>query len=141
MPRTFRIRSTVLLAILATATPVSAAGDTVQHSQHLALHSVANAPLRSGFVENIHAGGPRIYAHEIYVLNGAVPDATFHVTLNAHPFDPSCDGPIGAVLPTATFNTNRAGNGQGRATVAPEDVEESRRTRCSRWPGRPSPGS
>src|SRR4029453_3553390 len=37
---------------------------------HIALAPVGSAPLTSGFVENIHANGPNVYAHEIYQLNG-----------------------------------------------------------------------
>jgi hypothetical protein len=42
----------------------------------MALVPVAGAPLRSGFVQNIKAEGPHVYAHEIFVLNGAAPGAT-----------------------------------------------------------------
>jgi hypothetical protein len=56
--------------------PGTAAGDAVYHSHHVALHPVGGAPLRSGFVENIHPNGPQVYAHEVYVLNGAQPDTT-----------------------------------------------------------------
>ena len=46
--------------------PPAAAADSVYHSEHLRLTPVAGAPLRSGFVENIKAEGPRVYAHEIF---------------------------------------------------------------------------
>ncbi len=52
---------------VAVATPLAAA-DAVYHSQHIALNPIGGAPLRSGFVENIHADGPQVYAHELYVL-------------------------------------------------------------------------
>ena len=57
-----------------------AAADRVYHSEHLQLAPVGGAPLRSGFVENTKAEGPKIYAHEIFVLNGAVPNARYVVT-------------------------------------------------------------
>ena len=48
------------------------------------------APLRSGFVLNIKAQGPTIYAHEVYVLNGATPGETYTVTNNFYYADPEC---------------------------------------------------
>ena len=56
--------------------PDLAAGDAVYHSQHIGLHPVGGALLHSGFVENIHPNGPQVYAHEVYVLNGANGNAT-----------------------------------------------------------------
>ena len=47
-----------------------AVADSVYHSGHYNLTAVNAAPLRSGFVENIHANGPNVYAHEQYVLTG-----------------------------------------------------------------------
>jgi hypothetical protein len=38
--------------------PGTAVGDAVYDSQHIGLHSVAGAPLQSGFVENTHVNGP-----------------------------------------------------------------------------------
>ena len=40
-----------------------------------------------GFVQNIHANGPNVYAHEQYVLNGANPKTTYRVVLNIFPGD------------------------------------------------------
>lgn len=122
MTRTHRISTVLAVALFAMLVATGAGADRVQHSQHVELSPVADAPLRSGFVENIHAEGPKVYAQEIYVLNGAAPDATFDVAVLVHPFDPSCQGPPGPVIPTQTFETNGAGNGQGRETLTPEDV-------------------
>ncbi len=66
--------------VAAAAVPVAAlaplaAADAVYHSEHLDLAPVGSAPLRSGFVQNIKAEGPNVYAHEVFVLNGAVPNA------------------------------------------------------------------
>ena len=60
----------------------AASADAVYHTEHLGLTPVGGAPLRSGFVQNIKAEGPTIYAHEIYVLNGAQPNTTYTVTNN-----------------------------------------------------------
>ena len=69
-------------AAVAALLPPAAAADSVYHSEHLRLTPVAGAPLRSGFVENIKAEGPVIYAHEIFVLNGAGARVTYTVTRN-----------------------------------------------------------
>lgn len=120
------MRRPVILVLLVVGMIVSlvlpAGGDAAQHSQHVPLHPIGDAPLRDGFVENIHTQGPQVYAHEIYVLNGAAPDAMFDAHLTPYPFDPTCAGSPEAVLPTTSLATNRAGNGQARATIAPEDV-------------------
>ena len=70
--------------------PDVATGDAVYHSQHVLLHSAAGAPLRSGFVENIHPNGPMVYAHEVYVLNGAQANTSYQVTLLLFPFSTNC---------------------------------------------------
>ncbi len=89
----------------------AALGDAVYHSEHLALTPVGDAPLRSGFIENIHANGPNVYAHEVYVLNGALSN-TSYVLL--HPSDPTCSG-AAVDVPTATFTTGVSGNGRADA--------------------------
>src|SRR5438093_796892 len=67
------VASAVAFAVL---TPIAAA-DAVYHTEHLDLAPVGAAPLRSGFVQNIKAEGPEIYAHEVFVLNGASPNAAY----------------------------------------------------------------
>jgi hypothetical protein len=96
--------------------------DAVYHSAHIALHPVGDQPLRSGFVENIHPNGPIIFAHEIYLLNGAEPAATYQVILNIFVRNPACVGTADLVLPTAAITTNAAGNGKGEAVFRPADV-------------------
>jgi hypothetical protein len=111
----------VSLVVFALALAVSPAlADGVYHSQHVALAPVDDFPLRSGFVENIHANGPKIYAHENYVLNGAAPNTTYDVFLLAH-IDPLCEIPILA-LNTASLTTNVAGNGKAQVVLSPEQV-------------------
>ena len=70
-----------LAAAAALPGPVARA-DQVFHTAHFPLHPVGSEPLRSGFVENAHANGPTIIAHEQYVLNGAKPATVYQVTLN-----------------------------------------------------------
>ncbi len=100
-----------------------AAADRVYHTEHLALNPVGGAPLRSGFVQNIKAEGPQIYARELFVLNGAAPNTTYTVTRQFFVFDPGCDGG-GFVFssPVGTITTNPAGNGRADVVVRPEEV-------------------
>jgi hypothetical protein len=133
MRRMFSIAAALAAAlamglVAMTALPGPAArADQVYHSHHIALHPVGDEPLRSGFVENIHANGPMIFAHEIYVLNGAQPATAYQVTLNIFAFNPTCTGSPDLVLPTAAITTNRAGNGTSDAIFRPSDVPASLR--------------
>ncbi len=99
----------------------TAAGDAVYHSQHVVLHPVGGAPLRSGFVENIHPNGPQVYAHEVYVLNGAQPSTSYQVVLLLFPFSTTCAGSP-AAIPTALLTTNGSGNGKAQAFFRPADL-------------------
>src|SRR5207245_10733455 len=53
-----------------------ALADGTYHTSQYAFGAVDGASIRSGFVENIHADGPNVYAHEQYVLNGGEPGTT-----------------------------------------------------------------
>jgi hypothetical protein len=116
------------LAMFAAAGPASA--DAGYHTEHLALTPVGGAPLRSGFVQNSQAAGPTIYAHEIYVLNGAIPNGTYTVTWNGYlgdpeagyPCDPSCSGDP-SPYQAAILDTNAAGNARGDLIYVPADAE------------------
>lgn len=111
-----------------------APADQVYHSQHIAFHPVGGAPLKKGFVQNIHANGPTIYAHEIYKLKRATPNASFQVHLLAYPFDTDCSDP-----PTdfgfAPLGTNGVGNGSADRVFRPGDVPPEIRdaTHGIRW--------
>src|SRR5829696_1316047 len=109
-----------------------AAADRVYHSQHIALEPVGSAPLKKGFVQNIHANGPKVYAHEIYKLNGAVPNASFEVHLLAYVGDPTC-----SVTPAdfgfTSLETNRVGNGRADRFIRPSDVAGLAGTHGVRW--------
>jgi hypothetical protein len=119
--RLFRI--IVSAAAVAALLPPVAAADRVYHSEHLSLSPVGGAPLRSGFVENIKAEGPRICAHEIFVLNGARARTTYTVTRDFFFLDPECDGQLVFHEDVATLRTNASGNARGDAVVEPADVE------------------
>jgi hypothetical protein len=110
-----------LAAIGLATTPAQA--DRVYHSEHLDLAPVSGAPLRSGFVQNIKAEGPVVYAHEIFVLNGAGPRATYTVTRNFFPFDSDCSGDNGVFASdVTTLTTNRRGNARDDVFVRLEEV-------------------
>lgn len=120
----------VLVLLLASG----AAADRVYHSAHVALEPVGGAPLRSGFVENVHANGRNVYAHEIYVLNGAVPSSSLEVRLLAYLFDPNCSG-APTDFGSTPLETNVAGNGRGDRFFRPSDVPLALRgaTHGIRW--------
>jgi hypothetical protein len=130
MPRTFRQLSInkklgVLVAATASAAALAppAAADIVYHSEHLKLTPVGGAPLRSGFVENIKAEGPQVYAHEIFVLNGALRRTTYTVKRNIFPFDRGCTGTNGVFTSdVGNLRTNAAGNARDDTKVTPEEV-------------------
>ncbi|MGA9161796.1 MAG: hypothetical protein WB297_13160 [Actinomycetota bacterium] len=83
---------------------------------------VGDQPLRTGFVENIHANGPVVFAMERYVLNGASPSTTYDVALNIW-FDATCPTTVPDVpLAGISFATNAVGNGVGKARFAPADA-------------------
>ena len=97
--------------------------DGTYHSSHYDLNAVGGARLRSGFVQNIHANGPNVYAHEQYVLNGAKPKTTYQVVLNIFPGDLTCSSAAAASIPVATIQTNAAGNGAANHVFIPTDAD------------------
>lgn len=109
----------MLVAVLA---PSIAIADQVYPSEHIPLTPVGDEPLRSGFVENIHANGPVVFAMERYVVNGASADTTYDVMLRIWIEDTGCTGEPGLVLPSVSFSTNTAGNGVGMVRFSPEDA-------------------
>jgi hypothetical protein len=113
------VSATAVAALL----PPVAAADRVYHSEHLRFAPVGGAPLRSGFVENIKAEGPRIYAHEIFVLNGARARTAYTVTRDFFFLDPECDGQLVFHENVAILRTNASGNARGDVVVEPGQVE------------------
>jgi hypothetical protein len=103
------VAATALLVVpLATA-------DQVFHTSHAAVRAVAGAPLRSGFVNDIHTNGTVNSAHEEYHLNGAQANTTYQVQLVIFG-SPTCAGAPFLILPTAQLTTNGAGNGNADFT-------------------------
>jgi hypothetical protein len=122
VPIRSRLVAVTVAAVCAAAVAPVAAADAVYHSEHLDLAAVGNAPLRSGFVQNIKAQGPMVYAHEIFVLNGAAPNTTYTVARNFFFLDPDCSGGFAFRSPVATLDTNAAGNGREDIFVRPSEV-------------------
>jgi hypothetical protein len=95
----------------------TAAADQSFHTSHADVHPISDAPLRSGFVNDIHTQGVTIGAQELYQLNGAAPGTTYTVALWIYARGSgSCAGTPLRILPTETFTTNAAGNGEAGHT-------------------------
>jgi hypothetical protein len=99
--------------------------DATFHTEQISLSPVGTAPLHSGFVVDIHANGPQIYALERYVLNGAVPNATFAVTISVYGSRGCAPSSFMFPIPDATFQTNVGGNGEGSTIIHPWQVPPS----------------
>ncbi len=102
--------ATAAVAAIAALAAAPALADQVFHTSHAAVHPVAGAPLRSGFVTDIHTNGTVNAAREEYQLNGAQPDSTYQVRLVIYPSQ-SCAGSPFLTIPTSQLTTNGAGNG------------------------------
>ena len=113
------LAAAALTVLVTTVFGAPAWGDAVYHFQHIALQPVGSAPLRAGFVENIHANGSTVYAMERYALVGAAP-GSYAVTLHLFA-DTSCTSVIGP-LPSITFATNAVGNGVGHLRLSPSAI-------------------
>jgi hypothetical protein len=93
----------------------SATADQAFHTTHADLAPIGSAALHSGFVNDVHTNGVQIYAQERYQLDGAAPDTTYSVALDIAFADATCSV-ADLTLPTATFTTNRSGNGEAGST-------------------------
>jgi hypothetical protein len=123
-----------LLLVVGGAAAIFAAvatADAVYHTTLILLQPVAAAP-GGGAVINIHANGPTVYAHELYLLKGARA-GSYQVTLHIDPAHLDCSAPA-LNLPTATVVTNAVGNGEADATFTPEQADGLRgRTVSAFW--------
>ena len=128
-------------ATVAALLPAVAGADRVYHSEHLRLTPMNGAPLRSGFVENIKAEGPRVYAHEIFVLNGARARTTYTVTRNFFFLDPECSGQLVFPSDVATLSTNVRGNARVDVFVRPAEVAGFEGVHGVRWTVRDASGA
>ena len=114
--KSFWIAGVAAVAAALVAVPWAAADQTF-HTSHAAVHAVAAAPLRSGFVNDIHTNGAVNSAHEEYHLNGAQANTTYQVQLVIFASQ-SCAGAPFLILPTAQLMTNGAGNGNANFDFA-----------------------
>jgi len=128
MPALLRTFGLVLMAASVTSIALSApaSADQAFHTLRLPLTAVADAPLASGAVIDVHAQGPTIYAQERYLLVGARAGTSYQVTLYVNS-EPGCTSLLFPV-PTATMTTNAAGNAEGKSTLPPEGVAGLPRT-------------
>jgi hypothetical protein len=92
-----------------------AQANQIFHTTHAGLHSVVGAPLRGGFVNDIHMSGAVNAAHEEYSLNGAEPSTSYQVALVGYA-STTCAGSPFLGLSTALFATNGSGNGNADFT-------------------------
>jgi hypothetical protein len=123
--RRFRLVVAAAAAALTSLSGTAAYADQQYHSQHYDLTPVSGAPLQGGFVENIHADGPIVFAHERYVLNGASPDSLYQVVLSIWTSNLTCSGGSTFQLHPAELQTNAAGNAEAGDTFSPQDVEQA----------------
>jgi hypothetical protein len=123
--RLFRLAAVSAAASLTSLSGSAAYADQQYPSQHYDLTPISGAPLQSGFVENIHANGPIVFAHERYVLNGASPDSLYQVVLSIWTSNLSCSGSPALQLHPAELQTNAAGNAEAGDTFSPQEVEQA----------------
>jgi hypothetical protein len=122
----FRVAAVVAGVLLTVSLSGSAASaDQTYHSQHYDLTPVDGAPLHIGFVENIHANGPNVFAHELYVLNGAAPNNSYQVELSIWLSNLTCSGSPTATIHPADLETNASGNGEADHVFTPQNVEDA----------------
>src|SRR5436190_7759218 len=109
------LRQILLAAILALAAlplaATTALADMFHHTSHADLTPIGDAPLRSGFVNDIHTEGVTQSAHEIYQLSGALPDTDYVIALHIYGADATCSGSGRTGLAT-TISTNASGNAE-----------------------------
>ena len=114
-------------AVTAAASRVAAPAlaDQGFQTSHAAVHPVANAPLRSGFVNDVTRTAPSTRRTRVpperraarHDLPGAAPDIP----------TPNCSGAPFLVAPTSSVTTNTAGNGNADAT-SPRGRRTTRRS-------------
>ena len=104
----------------------TAQADQVFHTTQYPLSSVADGSVH-GWVIDIHAQGPRIYAQERYLLRDVSPGQTYVMNLYAYA-DADCSDLVVSVPGTATLTANVSGNAHAGTTFDPAAVEGLPRT-------------
>lgn len=118
-----RVIAITVAAVAAITLATSAFADAVYHTAQVPLEPLGSAP-GGGTVVNIHANGPMVYAHEIYLLKHAAP-GSYQVSIHIYPTSQNCTG-SSLTLPTATLDTNAVGNGQADVKFTPADAASIR---------------
>ena len=119
MNKTLALVGIAALSTVSLASTVSA--DGAYRTERVSLQAIDDAPLRSGSVVNIHANGPKVYAMERYLLNGALPNHQYEIALNVHFFDTSCGNPSVEFF-RLPISTNAAGNGHMKSPIIPPEA-------------------
>lgn len=114
-----RLMVILCTVVVAGVLVAGAAADAVYHTTRIPLRGVGDAP-GGGTVVNIHADGPVVYAHEVYLLHGAEPGA-YQITIHIFPTSLDCTGEA-LDLATATLDTNGVGNGEADVKFTPSDA-------------------
>jgi hypothetical protein len=104
----------------------TAQADQAFHTTQYPLSSVADGSVH-GWVIDIHAQGPTIYAQERYLLRDVTPGQTYVMNLYAYS-DPACTDLVVPVPGTATMTATAAGIAHGATTFVPAAVEGLPRT-------------
>jgi hypothetical protein len=115
----YRVILFAAVAIAALGLAAGASGDRVYHTARIPLLPVGGAP-GGGKVINIHANGPRVFAHEVYLLKHAAP-GTYKVGIHIFTTSQTCSGST-LDLTTATLRTNGVGNGRADHKFTPADA-------------------
>ena len=99
-----------------------ASADEAYHTERLPFETLSGARvLRAGQVINSHSDGPVRYAREEYMVNGAMPNASYDVIIQVY-LASACAGTPDLALTTAEILTNASGQGQASHVFIPADV-------------------
>jgi hypothetical protein len=116
----------IAVSVLGFTAATAALADQVYHTERIDFELTADGDaaghpeLRAGHVVNIHPNGPVNGALERYLINGAMPGATYDVVLEA--FGGGCGGPSLFTMTTATLDADANGNAHGDVTFGPADL-------------------
>jgi hypothetical protein len=69
----------------------------------------------------MHANGPNVFAHEVYVVNRAIPNTDLQVAISVWVGNTACTGDPSFTLAGATVHTNIAENGKAQHVFTPAD--------------------
>ena len=114
--------ATLVSVLLGLAVVTGVGADATYHTARYQLTAVGNET-GTGTVINAHANGPQVAANENYLLIGAQPNTAYQVQLVIYAGDTTCSSAPTVTVPSATVETNGAGNGHGKHRFTPADVD------------------